>query len=585
MATVTRGLDSWLKDATVYQIYPATFKDSNGDGVGDFQGILSKLDYLKDLGIDCIWISPFYKSPQVDLGYDISDFRDVHEPYGKLSDVDDIIKGCHERGMKVLADLVINHTSDLHEWFQESKKSKSNPKRDWYYWHPGKVVDGVRQPPTNWKSCFGGTVWEWDETTQEYYLHIFCKEQPDLNWENPETRRAIFDHAIKFWLDRGLDGFRIDTVNMYSKYTDWPQAPIVDPETPWQPAGDFFSNGPRLHEFLRMMNAEFAPYGAVSIGELPNTPTYRTVLPYIQRDAHQLDTVIQFGLAQIDHGLVINLLYREWKLSEFKHITWDSQQLVDPEHDAWAVSCLENHDLSRSVSRFGSEDPKYRVASAKMLATYLLSLSGTPIIYQGEELGMINIPKDVPLSEYQDVGTKGFWEEIEHAAKLDPSMIEKGLHGAQMLARDHARTPMQWTSEAPHGGFSTTKDSLWMRANPSFEYINAEQQVSDPDSVFSYYKTLLKLRKAHKDLFIHALFELAEPHREDTFVFVKVSGKQHMVVALNFTNETHPFSVPHSVETEVELVLTNLTKDGLKEQELRPWEARIYLPKVQTDDE
>ncbi|KAM0748850.1 glycoside hydrolase [Meredithblackwellia eburnea MCA 4105] len=576
------GLEGWLKEATLYQIYPATFKDSNGDGVGDFNGITSKLDYLKDLGINGIWISPYYKSPQVDLGYDISDYRSPHEPYGTLSDIDNLIKEAHARGIKVLADLVINHTSDQHEWFIESRSSKTNPKRDWYFWHPGKVdEEGNRKEPTNWKGAFGGSAWEWDEKTQEYYLHLFAKEQPDVNWENPETRKVLFEHSIKFWMDRGIDGFRVDTVHLYSKDLSWPDAPIFDTEAPYQPSLDLVAAGPRIHEYIHMIYEQLKPYGGITIGELGGGNSYRDTLKFISKDVEELDTAIQFGIAKLDRASLA-LIRKDWRLTDLKMVTWDAQQLVDPKNKAWAITCLENHDLARSVSRLGSDKPDQRVPSAKVLATYLLTLSGTPIIYQGEELGMINIPPSWPLSEYKDINTHGFWEDIQREAKNFPEMEKTGLEGIHRLARDHARTPMQWTDEAPHAGFSTFKGDLWMRVNDNYPTINVRDQEGDSASVLEYYRTLIKLRNQHKDLFIHGLFELADPFRDDTFVFVKraLGGQgKVMVVALNFQNEPRPFSVPKVAEGHVDLALSSCGVKGASTKELRAWEARVYLPK------
>ncbi|KAL8293323.1 hypothetical protein RQP46_000024 [Phenoliferia psychrophenolica] len=570
----------WWKEACIYQIYPASFKDSTGSGVGDLAGILDKLDYIHDLGVDCVWICPFFKSPQFDLGYDIEDYQDVHAPYGRLSDVDAIIAGCHDRGMKIIFDLVVNHSSHNHKWFVESRSSKTNPKRDWYMWKPATMIDGVRHPPNNWKTFFGGSVWEWDELTEEYYLHYFCVEQPDMNWENPVTRDAIYAEAASFWLQRGCDGFRIDTVNMYSKHLDFPDAPVVDPNSPWQPAGHFCSNGPRIHEFIHEMNVRaFKEYGAVGIGELPDTPDYRDVLKYVSAKVEELDMVIQFDLAALDHGGAINLQYQNWKLTAFKDATENAQQLTDPKHDGWAVTCLENHDLARCVSRFGSDAPEHRVASAKMLATYLLMLSGTPIIYQGQELGLVNIPTSWPMEEYKDCASIGALEEFANAAKTDPSMIEKGIYGLQRLARDHARTPMQWTADSPHGGFSTAAPGeTWMRVNDSFATINAAQQEKDSTSSLAFYRTLLKLRKAEPELVIRGLFELVDRENEATFVFAKHAGAKSMVIALNFTSQEQAFQVPKALDGKVALGVSSLGEGGVVPGMLRAFEAQVYLP-------
>ncbi|KAK4698645.1 hypothetical protein P7C70_g7628, partial [Phenoliferia sp. Uapishka_3] len=569
----------WWKEATIYQIYPASFLDSNGDGLGDLPGIVSKLDYLKALQVDCLWISPFFTSPQKDQGYDISDYQDVDPPYGSLKDVDAIIKGCHERDIRVLFDLVINHCSDLHPWFIESRSSKTNSKRDWFFWKPPTYIDGVRHPPNNWKACFGGSVWEWDELTQEYFLHYYAKEQPDFNWENPETREALYQEAIVFWLEKGVDGFRIDTVNKYSKHLDFPDAPFTDLTSPWQQARGFFNNGPRIHEFIKEMKEKaFEKYGALALAEFAGLADHTKVLPFVKASSKELDIAIQFNLALIDEGPFQNLLYVPWTLQDFKRVTLDAQQLIEPRNDAWSVTCLENHDLARCVSRFANDEPEWRVQSAKMLATYLLTLSGTPIIYQGQELGMINIDKSWPLSEYKDVMTVGFWADIVREARADPSLLKRGLHGIQLLARDHARTPMQWTSEAPHGGFSTSKGQTWMKANEAFATINAADQESDPNSPLAFYRSLLTLRKKEKELFIWGTFELLDADGKETFVFLKHDAKENvMVVALNFTKIAQTFKLPIKVVGRVKLAMSTLGGDSYPGQ-LGPFEARIYLP-------
>ncbi|KZO94962.1 glycoside hydrolase family 13 protein [Calocera viscosa TUFC12733] len=569
-------LPKWWKEATVYQIYPASFKDSNGDGLGDIPGISSKLDYIRDLGVNVIWICPFYKSPQYDMGYDIADYQDVHAPYGSKADVDALIAGTHARGMKIIFDLVVNHTSHEHAWFQESRRSRDSPKRDWYMWRPAKVVDGKRVPPNNWRSNFGGSVWEWDEPTQEYYLHYFAVQQPDLNWENPVVRKAVYATAVNYWLDKGVDGFRIDTVNMYSKFLDFPDAAVVDPSTPWQPADKYYSNGPRLHEFLKEMHREcFSKYDVVSIGECPNTPNFKDVLPFVSTQEKELDMVIQFDLASLDHGGgELRLWRRDWKLHLFKAITEDAQILAIPEHDAWCTTYLENHDQARSVSRFGSDAPQFRVQSAKMLATYLLTLSGTPIVYQGEELGMVNMPRSWDVEkEYKDLNTVDYMRELRRIAGDDKDMLEKGIYSAQMTARDHSRTPMQWDS-SPNAGFTTAKQT-WMRVNDSFTEINAAAQEQDGSSVLAFYRTLLKLRHTYKQLFIYGSFELSEPDNEDTMTFIKRHEEDNALVLLNFTKDDQPFVVPSRFKGRPELLISNLPT--AQKHVLRPYEARIYI--------
>lgn len=320
---------TWWKDGTVYQIYPASFKDSNDDGLGDIPGIISKIDYLKDLGIDIIWVSPMYDSPQKDMGYDISNYEAVYPPYGTVADMENLVEACHSRGLKLILDLVVNHTSDEHAWFKESRSAKDNPKRDWYIWRPAKyAADGTRMPPNNWRSFFSGSAWQWDETTEEYYLHLFAIQQPDLNWENKETRRAIYDSAMEFWLKRGVDGFRVDTVNMYSKGNELPDAPIIDDGVYEQPAHTRFCNGARMHEFLREMNTEvLSKYDTMTVGELPYTPDPAHVLRYVGSGDKQLDMVFQFDIVDLGMGEKRKYQFAPWKLSTMKEVVSKWQQV------------------------------------------------------------------------------------------------------------------------------------------------------------------------------------------------------------------------------------------------------------------
>ncbi|GAA5917560.1 hypothetical protein JCM5296_004356 [Sporobolomyces johnsonii] len=583
--TEKKQLPSWWKGGvSIYQVYPISYKDDNGDGKGDLRGLINKLDYLKSLGVDAIWLCPHYKSPRVDEGYDISDYKDIHEPFGTLEDCQELIDQAHARGLKIMFDLVVNHCSDQHAWFKESRSSKTNPKRDWFYWKPPRMIDGVRHPPNNWRTFFGGSVWEWDETTQEYYLHYFCKEQPDLNWENPDVRRAIYDDAILFWLNRGVDGFRIDTVNMYSKFLDFPDAEVVAPETPWQPAGQYMTNGPRLQEFLREMRREtFSKYDCFTIGECPNTPSIEQILKYISTDAEALDCTILFDVMNLDHsGGQYPLMAREWKLPEFKHWTEFSQELAKPEHKAHALSYLENHDQARCVSRFASDAPEHRLASSKLMATYLLTLSGSIIIYEGQEIGMINCPKEWDIdAEYKDVNTINTWRELKHdaAAQSDPSLLERGKAGIQLTARDHARTPMQWDS-SPNAGFSVNPDAkTWMRVMDSYQDgLNVAAQENDAKSTLNFYRALLRLRKEHQDLFVEGRFELHDKDHDKTMVFTKTApdGARTALVVLNFSPDQQAFEVPAKLaDGKGKLLFSTVANDDVPE--LEAYEARVYL--------
>ncbi|ORY88476.1 maltase [Leucosporidium creatinivorum] len=572
----------WWKSAVVYQIYPASFCDSNGDGVGDINGITSKLDYLKGTGVTCIWVSPFFQSPQKDMGYDISDYKNVHEPYGTVADVERLIEGCHERGLKVIFDLVINHTSDQHHWFKESRSSKDSPKRDWYHWAPARYdADGNRQPPCNWRGAFGGSVWEWDETTEECELPPpLHPEQPDVNWENADLRRALYDEAILFWLERGCDGFRVDTVNMYSKH-EFKDVPIIDPATPWQPAAEKFCNGPRMHDYLREMNKEtFSKFDCVTIGELPCTP-FDQILDYVSAANAELSCVIQFDLADLDHGRGrFTLLKQDWELSQWKEITRISQSIADPNlGDGWTTTYLENHDQARSVTRYASDAPEHRVNASKMLATYVLSLTGTPLVYQGQEIGMKNCPQDWSIDkEFIDVGTVNCWTEIKQAAKEEnkPELLKLGEEGIRLTARDHARTPMQWDS-SPQAGFSSNPKT-WMRVMDSYIEINAASQVKGEgqrSSTHAFYRHMIALRKAHEDVFVFGSFELLDVTNPHTMTYIKrsTSGKIALIV-LNFTAEDQPFELPTELK---ERKLDQVVDFGAGSGPLAAFEARVFI--------
>jgi oligo-1,6-glucosidase len=513
----------------VYQIYPASFKDSNGDGIGDVPGIISKLDYIKNLGIDIIWVSPMYDSPQHDMGYDISDYEAVYPPYGTVADMETLIKTCHELGMKLILDLVVNHTSDQHKWFKESRLSRSSPKRDWYIWRPAKFVNGKRMPPNNWRSYFSGSAWQWDEETQEYYLHLFATQQPDLNWENPATRRAIYASAMEFWLAKGVDGFRIDTVNMYSKGTSFPDAPIADPAVFEQPASQLFCNGPRMHEFLREMNSEvLSKYDTMTVGELPHTPNPADVLLYVGSGDKQMDMVFQFDVVDLGAGKTNKYEYVHWGLPQLKSIMAKWQQFITGT-DGWTTAFCENHDQGRSVSRYASDDPKWRGRSAKMLAVMMCAMTGTLFIYQGQEIGMINAPKDWPIEDYKDIESINFYKSVK--AMNDPRRLEHVMKSIQLLGRDHARLPMHWDDSA-YAGFTSNKNGAWMRTHDAYKVINVASQVGDPDSVLEFWRQILRIRREHKELFIHGQFIPWDEENEQTFVFGKATEQGKVMVVV-----------------------------------------------------
>ncbi|KAL0260122.1 hypothetical protein SLS55_005868 [Diplodia seriata] len=585
--------DPWWKNAAIYQIYPASFKDSNGDGLGDLPGILSELDYIKSLGVDAIWICPMYDSPQHDMvsaplvpipsailtcqqGYDISDYEKVYPPYGTVEDMERIIAASHERGLRVLLDLVINHTSDEHAWFKESRRSKDSPKRDWYVWRPAKLdAQGRRQPPNNWRSNFGGSAWAWDEPTQEYYLHLFCPEQPDLNWENPETRAAIYESAMEFWLRKGIDGFRVDTVNMYSKPPTYPDAPITDPHSPYQPASALYCNGPRMHEFLTEMHGILSKYPsprAMTVGELPHTHSRAHVLRYVSARAKQLDMTFMFDVVDVGFGAVqrFDTAPRSWTLRDLKDAVMRTQDLIDGT-DAWTTSFMENHDQARCVSRFGGDaTEEVRTRSAMMLAVMLACLSGTLFVYQGQEIGMVNAPREWGLEEYKDVDSRNFAAWMEERYGREEGM-PRAMAALQHLARDHARLPMQWDG-GRQAGF-TTAEKPWMRVHDNWREVNVERELARKDGVLAFWRRMLRLRKEFAPSLVYGTTRIWDLENEKTFVFEKVGKGQSAVVALNFTGEEVPVELPGKEGKR--LVVGNYADEV--EGVLRPFEARVWV--------
>ena len=565
---------TWWKEGTVYQVYPASFKDSNCDGVGDIPGILSSLDYIKDLGVDIIWVCPFYESPQVDMGYDISNYEDVYAPYGTLADVQALISACHQREMRVIFDLVINHTSDLHPWFKESRSSKTSSKRDWYIWRPAKYdKDGNRKPPNNWRSHFSGSAWTWDEATQEYYLHLFATEQPDLNWENKETREAIYQSSMIFWLEKGVDGFRIDTVNMYSKDPELRNARIGQPELEDQLAVDLFCNGPRMYEYLKEMNDVLAPYDTMTVGELPNTPAVEKVLTYVSAIEKRLNMVFNFDAVYLGQGKEARFITYPYTLADLKKALskWQTSIIGN---DAWTTSFLENHDQGRSISRFASDLPEYRVASGKMLSILTTTLSGTLFVYQGQEIGMINA-KDWPIEEYKCIKSRGYYRQVKKLTNGDPAALAAALRGIQEVGRDHARTPMQWSASA-NAGF--TKDGVkpWMRVHDDYATINVASQVGDPNSILSFWKRMIKLRQEYKNLFIYGDYEVYNVENVETYIFSKSCKEERMLIVLNFTDEEKTFEKPAKLKGGLNLLVSSVNDP---KQALAPYEGRLYLIK------
>jgi oligo-1,6-glucosidase len=553
----------WWKESVIYQIYPRSFMDSNGDGIGDIPGIISKLDYLKELGIEVIWLSPVYKSPNDDNGYDISDYRGIMDDFGTMADWELLLKEMHDRGLKLIMDLVVNHSSDEHHWFVESRKSKDNPYRDYYIWRPGK--DG--KEPNNWESVFSGSAWQYDETTDEYYLHLFSKKQPDLNWENPNLRQEVYD-MMKFWLDKGIDGFRMDVINFISKVDGLPDAP--NPEGKQYASGSkFFMNGPKIHDYLQEMHNEvMAHYDAMTVGEMPGANVELAKL-YTNEERNEVNMVFQFEHVDLDSGPGGKWDLKPLKLTDLKGSFTKWQKGLDEE--GWNSLYLNNHDQPRMVSRFGN-DKEYRLESAKMLGTFLHMMKGTPYIYQGEEIGMTNVRFD-SIEEYQDIETLNMYNEKVIQNGEDPAKVMESIY---VKGRDNARTPFQW-DESEHGGFTT--GTPWLQVNPNYKEINAKQAVEDEHSIYHYYRKLIQLRKEHP-IIVHGSYDLLVPEDEKIYVYTRALENQTLLVALNFSAEQLSFNVPEQLQgKQSKIMISNY--DGNDEFKptlaLRPYEAIVYL--------
>lgn len=555
----------WWKEAVIYQIYPRSFKDSNGDGIGDINGIISKLDYLKELGIDVIWLSPVYQSPNDDNGYDISDYRGIMEEFGTMADWERLLDEMHKRGLKLIMDLVVNHSSDEHSWFVESRKSKDNPYRDYYIWRDGK--EGSE--PNNWESCFSGPAWKYDEATDQYFLHLFSQKQPDLNWENPKLRQEVYD-MMKFWLDKGIDGFRMDVINFISKVNGLPDAELPEGRK-FAPGGDYYMNGPKIHDYLQEMNEKaLSGYDVMTVGEMPGVNVEEAKL-YTAEDRKEVNMVFQFEHVDLDSGSGGKWDLRPMKMSALRDSFTKWQKGL--EHEGWNSLYLNNHDQPRMVSRFGNAK-EYRVESAKMLATFLHTLKGTPYIYQGEELGMTNVRFD-SIEDYQDIETLNMYREKVIENGEDQDLVMNSIY---VKGRDNARTPMQW-DDSEHGGFTT--GDPWLKVNPNYTEINAEQAMEDPDSVFHYYRRLIALRKEYP-IMVYGSYDLLMPDHDKIYAYTRKYEGQTMIVMLNFSDDNPVFTLPSEFESRGDLLIGNYeVEDGgdICEVELRPYEARVYLVK------
>jgi len=541
----------WWKEAVVYQIYPRSFCDSNHDGIGDLQGIIYKLDYLKDLGVDVLWLCPVYQSPNTDNGYDISDYQDIMSDFGTMKDFDELLQKAHEKGLKIMMDFVLNHSSDEHAWFIESKKSKDNPYRDYYIW---------KDQPNNWGSWFSGSAWELDETTNMYYLHIFAKKQPDLNWENPKLRKDIYQ-MMNWWIDKGIDGMRLDVINLISKNQDYPDGEVS--QGLYGDLSPFCTSGPRIHEFIQEMNREVFSHGDImTVGETPNV-TVEEARRFTCEESNELQMVFQFEHMGLDMGPYGKWTDRRFNVLDLKKTLFKWQLALQDQ--GWNSLYWNNHDQPRVVSRFGN-DTVYREKSAKMLALCLHMLKGTPYIYQGEELGMTNVKFD-SLDDYRDVETLNAYQElvVEHH-KLSHEEMMKGIHSK---GRDNARTPMQWSDEA-YAGFSDT--TPWIGVNPNYHTINAQSQVNDPDSIYAFYRKLIQLRKQYEIIVYGKFIPLAE-NNPDIIAYQRALDGKTLTVLCNFTDQT----VKHNIEIPDGSTLLMTNDDHLIKKTLTPYQAIAYL--------
>ena len=549
----------WWKESVVYQIYPRSFCDSNGDGIGDLNGITGKLDYLKELGIDVIWLSPVYKSPNDDNGYDISDYQAIMDEFGTMEDFDRMLATAHEKGIKIMMDLVVNHTSDEHKWFIESRKSTDNPYRDYYIWRPAKEDGSL---PNNWGSCFSGPAWEYDKTTDMYFLHLFSKKQPDLNWDNPAVRQDVFD-MMNWWLKKRVDGFRMDVISLISKEPGLP-----DKETGINGYATFnvSANGPHVHEYLQEMRQKALNNAdTITVGECSGV-TLEEAKKYARSDEKELNMVFQFEHMDVDSDEKAGKwTTRKMDLRNLKKILTRWQKGL--QDIAWNSLYWENHDQPRSVSRFGNDSDEYREISAKMLATCIHMMQGTPYVYQGEELGMTNCPFNT-LDNFRDLESINAFHELTEQGKMteEDMMAAIGYKG-----RDNARTPMQWDDSA-YAGFSTTNP--WIMVNPNYTKINAKDQVNREDSVFKYYQKLIKLRH-ESELIVYGTYDLILDDDKDIYAYIRTLGDEKLIVYCNFSENTREVELPEEFVNKKVLISNYSDAKANQKITLRPYEAIV----------
>ena len=546
----------WWKNSVIYQIYPRSFADSNGDGIGDLNGITEHLDYIKELGADIIWLSPVYQSPNDDNGYDISDYQEIMKEFGTMEDFDRMLAAMHERGLKLVMDLVVNHTSDEHRWFMESRSSRDNAYRDYYIWKEGK--DG--EAPNNWGGCFGGPAWEYDEGTDMYYLHCFSKKQPDLNWENEKVRREVFD-MMTWWCDKGVDGFRMDVISMISKDPRYPDG-VVDNGL-YGNMSPFVCNGPHVHEYLQEMNREvLSRYDLVTVGEASGV-TVEEAKKYANLDNTELNMVFQFEHTDITGGEHGKWTTDRMELGKLRAIL--NKWQTELEGKAWNSLYWDNHDQPRAVSRFGNDAPLYRERSAKMLATCLHMMKGTPYIYQGEEIGMTNAYFK-KIEDYRDIESLNAFRDYTEKGLVDE---EEMMYCLQAISRDNARTPMQW-DDSRCAGFTT--GTPWIRVNPNYPMVNVKAALEDPDSVFYYYQKLIRMRKEY-EIVVDGIFRGLLNEDENIYAYERTLDGRRMLVACNFSESQVPCDLFGQEEGEELISNYKFHKNGI----LQPYEARVVL--------
>lgn len=548
----------WWKESIVYQIYPRSFKDSNGDGIGDLNGITEKMGYLQKLGINVLWLSPVYQSPNDDNGYDISDYQAIMDEFGTMEDFDRMLAAAHEHGIKLVMDLVVNHTSDEHPWFIESQKSVDNPYRDYYIWRPGK--DG--KEPNNWGSCFSGPAWKYDEKTDMYYLHLFSKKQPDLNWDNPKVRQEVFD-MMNWWLDKGVDGFRMDVISLISKKPDLPDGPVgINGYASFnEPA-----NGPHVHEYLQEMREKVLNNAdTITVGECSGV-TLEEAKKYARSDEKELNMVFQFEHMDVDADGSNKWTDKKMDLRDMKEVLTKWQKGL--EEIAWNSLFWENHDQPRSVSRFGNDSSQYRELSAKMLATCLHMMQGTPYVYQGQELGMTNVPFQ-SVEDFRDLDSINAYHELVEDQKVFSK--EEMMRYLRYKSRDNARTPFQW-DDSENAGFTT--GTPWIMVNPNYKEINAKAELADPNSVFYYYQKLIQLRK-EKEIIVYGTYDLLLPESEELYVYTRTLGEEKLLVVCNFSENEVELEIPEEFRKGSYLISNYETRPVENIMKLRAYESFV----------